>query len=252
VAAFAENEDRPFEPWSVYHSLVGSLVLEGERYALNEGRWYRVNQAFRDAADQKFRGLYGPPDPKLRPFKKTAHLSAKGRKAKVTYQSEESYNQEMAAATGYFLLDRKLIQIDEVPGSGIEPCDLLDLEGRRLIHVKKSSRQSSVLSHFFKQGRNAAQMLRQYEPYKAKLIATVKASYGSTEATELEAALARRWTVEFQIADFPRADGTNNIPFFSKLTLRDEARNIEAMDFDVSVRFIRLTRIMPAHTMKAA
>jgi uncharacterized protein (TIGR04141 family) len=57
-------------------------------------------------------------------------------------------------------------------------------------------------------------------------------------------ALGRRWTVEFQIADFPRPDGTHNIPFFSKLTLREEARDIEAMEFDVSVRFIKLTRVI--------
>jgi hypothetical protein len=31
-----------------------------------------------------------------------------------------------------------------------------------------------------------------------------------------EKALDKRWTIEFQIADFPRSDGTHNIPFFSK------------------------------------
>jgi hypothetical protein len=30
--------------------------------------------------------------------------------------------------------------------------------------------------------------------------------------------------------------------FFSKLTLREEARKIEAMQFDVEVNFIKLTR----------
>jgi len=152
----------------------------------------------------------------------------------------------MAAQTGYLLLDRKPIQIDEVPGPGIEACDLLDLEGLRFIHVKKSSRQSSVLSHFFKQGGNAAQMLRKYEPFRIKLIEMVKRHYGATKARELKAALGKRWTVEFQIADFPRPDGTHNISFFSKLTLREEARDIEAMEFDVRVRFIKLTRISQA------
>ena len=77
-----------------------------------------------------------------------------------------------------------------------------------------------------------------------KLVERVGSLYGPTTAQELEAALSERWTVEFQIADFPRADGTHNIPFFSKLTLREEARDIEAMEFDVSVRFIKLTRIV--------
>jgi hypothetical protein len=55
------------------------------------------------------------------------------------------------------------------------------------------------------------------------MLKTIKKHYGPVKAGELEAALDNRWTVEFRIADFPRSDGTHNIPFFSKLTLRDEA-----------------------------
>jgi uncharacterized protein (TIGR04141 family) len=68
----------------------------------------------------------------------------------------------------------------------------------------------------------------------------VAALYGQTTADKLQAALDEKWTVEFQIADSPRKDGSYNIPFFSKLTLRDAARDMEAMQFDVAVRFIKL------------
>jgi uncharacterized protein (TIGR04141 family) len=91
-------------------------------------------------------------------------------------------------------------------------------------------------------------MLRKYEPFRLKMVETVRLHYGAMKAQELEAALGKRWTVEFQIADFPRPDGTHNIPFFSKLTLRDEARDIEAMEFDVNVKFIKLTRITKPST----
>ena len=186
--------------------------------------------------------LRGRPDRKLRPLTKKIYAGKSG-KQKVAYQSEESYNAEIGDATDYLLLDQKLVQIDEVPGPGIEVCDLLDIAGRRFIHVKKSSRQSSVLSHFFKQGSNSARMLRQYEPFKAGFVQIVKKHFGQTKARELEAALPKRWTIDFQIADFPRPDGTNNIPFFSKLTLPEEARSIEAMGFDVEFNFIKLARI---------
>jgi uncharacterized protein (TIGR04141 family) len=46
--------------------------------------------------------------------------------------------------------------------------------------------------------------------------------------------------VEFVIADSPRADGDFNIPFFSKISLRDESNILKAMGFDVAIRFIRL------------
>ena len=117
--AYGEAEDRPFQYWSVHRSLVGSIVLAGERYALNEANWYRINQAFKDAADRKFLDLCGEPDRKLRPLRKIYQSQQKGRKPKVVYQSEESYNSEIASETGYLLLDRRLIQIEEMPGPGV-------------------------------------------------------------------------------------------------------------------------------------
>ena len=103
VTAYAENEDRPFQHWTVHRSLVGSLVLNGERYALNEGSWYRINKIFKDTADRKFEDLCAPPDKKLRPLKKIVQTAEKGKKQKVSYQSEESYNKEMSSETGYLL-----------------------------------------------------------------------------------------------------------------------------------------------------
>jgi uncharacterized protein (TIGR04141 family) len=242
VAAFSEDDDRPFKHWSVHRALVGSLVLGRERYALNEGFWYRVGTAIKEAADSRFVELCCEPDRNLLPLRKIAGTPRRGR-TKAGYQSEESYNEEMAVRTGYLLMDKKLVQIDEVPGPGIEVCDLLDIPGRRFIHIKKSSRQSSVLSHFFKQGKNAARMVRWYEPFKTALIDAVRSHHGDEHAEAFGAALADRWAVEFRIADFPRANGQHNIPFFSKLTLQDEARELEGMDFDVRVGFIKLARI---------
>lgn len=240
IAAYTTSDDKCVAHWSVRDSLVGSLIHHKERYALNEGLWYRVGQAYKKSAEDKFEAILSKPDKKMRALKKKVMPKEKGKKAKIGFQSEESYNEEIAAETGYLLMDQKLIQIDEVPGPGVEACDLLDIPGRRFIHVKKSSRQSSVLSHFFKQGGNAAQMLKKYEPFKASLIAKIKALHGSARAQEFEKSLKDKWTIEFHIADYPRKNGEFNIPFFSKLSLRDEALDLEAMDFDVAVRFIKL------------
>ena len=46
------------------------------------------------------------------------------------------------------------------------------------------------------------------------------------------------WKVEFHIVDAPRHDGTFMIPFFSRITLRDESRTLKGMAYDVSLRFI--------------
>jgi len=86
-------------------------------------------------------------------------------------------------------------------------------------------------------------MFRQYEPLKSGVIDIVEKHYGGAQAKEFAAPLGKRWIMDFQVADFARPDGTHNIPFFSKLTLREEARNIEAMGFEVQVNFIKLVRI---------
>ena len=86
-------------------------------------------------------------------------------------------------------------------------------------------------------------MLRYYEPFRLGVIDVLKQHYGAAKANEFTEALKNNWVVDFQNADFPRSDGSHNIPFFSKLTLREEARNIKAMGFDVQVNFITLTHI---------
>jgi uncharacterized protein (TIGR04141 family) len=231
---------RPLAHWPVHYALVGSVVMNGARYALNEGLWYRIDDKYRQAADDEFDNLCGGPDKKLRPLKKIYPEGGK-KSGRPFYQSERSYNEEIAAESDYLLLDGKLIPIENTPGRGIEACDLIDLGGHRLIHVKKSSRQSSVLSHFFKQGSNSAQLMRKYQSFAAGLIEIVRDHYGEAKATELDASLSAeqdKWTVEFQIADFPRENGQHNIPFFSKLSLRDEAHSIRAIGFHVKLGFI--------------
>lgn len=244
IAAYSEGGDTRIDSWSIRKALVGTANLRDERYALNEGTWYRISQAYKDAAEAAFQRLKSAPDPVFIPLRKTIETRQKAKKPRIYYQSEESYNAERAEDSNYLLLDRKLIDIPDEPGRGIEACDLLDVPGRRFIHVKKSSRQSSVLSHFFKQGTNAAQMVRKYPPFRESLVNKVGELYGRATADDLNHSLDDRWTVEFQIADTPRRNGDFDIPFFSKLTLRDETRDMEAMRFNVAVKFIRLPTVL--------
>jgi uncharacterized protein (TIGR04141 family) len=240
IAAYRASEDRLIDDWPIKTALIGSLVHDGDRYALNEGQWYRLGRGFKKSADEKFKELELPLDKVFKGLKKVVEEKKRGKKPKISYQSEESYNEEIAKSSDLLLMDQRLVRIDEVPGPGIEVCDLLDIEKRRFIHVKKSSRQSSVLSHLFKQGSNAAKLFKQYEPFRAELIAVVQKHHGAAAARKLKSALDGKWTVEFRIADTPREDGNFNIPFFSKLSLKDEARSLQAMEFNVGVGFIKL------------
>lgn len=234
----ALTDDRPERKWSIRSALIGSLVHEDGRYAINEGEWYRIDEAFKQSIEHSFTSLIGvwpePPTPLRKIYDEQRN---------ATYQSEESYNAERAAELGYLLLDQRLVGIPGVQRSRFEPCDLLDVGGKRLIHVKKSSRRSNVLSHFFKQGGNSAQQFKRFPAAWTELYTLVEQQFGLDAANELRAVnddVNQNWTVEFWIADTPRADGSFNIPFFSKITLRDEASNLAAMNYTVVLKFIGL------------
>jgi uncharacterized protein (TIGR04141 family) len=238
IEALYEDGNLPNRRWSIRQGLVGSIVHEEARYAINEGQWYRIDQIFRDSIETSFQNLLENWEIAPIPLRKVYDDNNNGR-----YQTEESFNEETALANGYVLLDQTSIQIPDVPRSGFEPCDLLDIPGKRFIHVKKSSRRSNVLSHFFKQGANSAQQFKRFPAAWPQLQQLVTQISGNEIAGALQLAIddiARPWTIEFRIADAPRQNGEFNIPFFSKISLRDEVINLTAMDYRVVVKFIGL------------
>jgi uncharacterized protein (TIGR04141 family) len=238
IVAVYEDDVRPDQKWSIRSALVGSIIHDDGRYAINEGEWYRVDETFKDSIETSFQDLIETWDEQLPPLKKVYDAQGNGR-----YQSETSYIAEIAEAYSYELLHERLIEIPGVQRSRFEVCDLLDIEGKRFIHIKKSSRRSSVLSHFFKQGSNSAQQFCRFPAAWTQLQEVVRETCGEEAAQRLLQALndqERKWTVEFVIADTPHADGDFNIPFFSKISLRDEAIGLQAMNYHVALRFIRL------------
>jgi uncharacterized protein (TIGR04141 family) len=236
VAIF--EDDAPAQKWSVRSSLVGSLVHQDERYAINEGAWYALDEAFKASIEQAFAELREEWDEPPTPLRKIYEEDGSGR-----YQTEATYNAEWAHAAGYVLLDTHEIEIPGVRRSRFEPCDLLDIAGKRFIHVKKSSRRSNILSHFFKQGSNSGQQFKRFPAAWGELRSLVRQRAGSQTERRLRQAMKDRnknWKIEFVIADSPRANGEFNIPFFSKISLRDEVLNLRAMGYSVGLRFIGL------------
>lgn len=236
-AVFAEfaNDALGRQRWSIKKALIGSVVVDGGLYAISEGEWYRLDQQFKADIDNSFQELVqkwaGTP---LRLIKK---VSGK----KIGFESELEYNRRCAASYGQICLDQEIIQVPSIPYGKFEACDLLDIGNKRLIHVKKSSRQSSVLSHFFKQGSNSARILKTYPESREELIKKVHEVAGNATADALKTSLGDSlagWAVEFHILDSPRPDGTFAIPFFSRITLRDEARTLKGMTFGVALRFV--------------
>lgn len=239
ILAVYENNADTRTSWTIHKSLVGSVSYLGQRYAINEGEWYRIDEAFKTAVENSYTRRVQNWIQQPQPLRKVYDENNNGR-----YQSEASFNLEFAAANEYIPLDTRMVNIEGVRRSNFEACDILDIEGKRFIHVKKSSRRSSVLSHFFKQGSNSAQNFRRVDDCWRQLRElVVEYGNGEEDGARLDEAMHdsdRNWTVEYVIADAPRAGGGFNIPFFSKITFRDEAQNLETMGYDVCIKFIGL------------
>lgn len=243
VARFDEDE-RSERPWTIRTALIGSIQYDDGLYAINEGNWYRLDERFSrsvlSAFDESVLDWVGVQAP--RPFL-TRAIGINNTSNRSRYEREADYNFEIANDLQLICMDADLISVPQISNSDFEICDLLDLRNKRLIHVKKNSRRSSVLSHFFKQGANSAQNIRFYPNVMNQLSEKIRLKAGD-EAYRLfldaHSDESRRWVVEYWIADSRRANGGFEIPFFSKVTFRDEQKKMRAMNYDVVIRFIEL------------
>src|SRR5690606_35767859 len=121
---------------------------------------------------------------------------------------------------------------------------------RRLIHVKRSGRRSSVISHFLNQGANSARLLKTYPRIKNEFFERLRKVANKADVDAAEKAFPDEWIVEYKFADHPNAKGEYIIPFFSRISLDEARREILALGYSaVEVSFIRLS-IDSAATLK--
>lgn len=227
VRAELDDTNATKKSWPIKSCLVGSLTYSGILYAISEGEWFSLDDQFKQSVDDTFSTLKVPfPNDRQLPVIKKIYNGNK-----ESFESELDYNERYANEFGYLCMDQRFLYLD---GGKIEACDLLDIAGKTLIHVKKGSRSSSVLSHFFKQGANSAIQLRTTQESRVKLLEVVKKEHGQNHRDQLEKAIGNsfeNWTVEYQIIDKPTANGKFMIPFFSRISLQEEARDLKSRTF---------------------
>lgn len=231
------DEDRPSIKWKLRKSLIGSVDINLERFAINEGSWFQIDDNFRVSVENSYRDTVVA----WEGDQPTRIITTYDGDGNGRLEREEKYNRRLAEQFGYALLDQQEITVPSVSRSGFEPCDLLDVDGRRFIHVKKSSRTSSILNHFFKQGSNSARQFKRIPAAWARLIEKLRQTNQENHAERLTLATEEGtsgWSVEYWIVDSPRNNGEFNIPFFSKISLRDERLDMVAMEYEVRLRFI--------------
>jgi uncharacterized protein (TIGR04141 family) len=203
--------------WSVYQCLYAEARDGTDVYLLNAGKWYKVTKSFVDEIEGEIKPLLEKdeiPD-QLPPCEQ---------------RTEGEYNLAVAERdkANIACLDGKNIRY----GGGrsqIECCDLFTKK-HSLIHVKRYS-GSSVLSHLFAQGVVAAEAFAADAQFRGAVNNKLPKGHklhAPNTPPELD-----QYRVVFAIIS--KAHKPLNLPFFSKVSLRNAARRLRMMRYQVAV-----------------
>jgi len=222
--------------WSAYRCVYAELPMGGKTFILRNGAWHSVSDDFVSRIDNTLSSL--EIDKQDMPVYK--------------HPSEGAYNESVAHdTTGYELLDKKNISFG---GSydKIEFCDLVR-DGHELIHVK-FYRSSATLSHLFAQGSVSAETFVKHQDFRVKL--NEKLPAGIKLIDPLVRPAAEKYRVVYAIATAKTLPA--ELPFFSKVTLKNAVMTLRALGFgvalakiDVDPEFLKTASYKPADAASA-
>ncbi len=207
------SEYQSVKSWSVYRCLYAEISFDGSQYILRNGVWYKVNNDFVSAVDEYLEEL------EEYDFQFPVY----------SHDREEEYNDHVyKSQAGFCLMDKKNIKIG---GSydKLEHCDLIR-NGKDFVHVKVY-KSSSTLSHLFSQGFVAAEAFVKDGWYRERLNPKLP------DSIKLADAKARpdpqKYSIVYAIATKKKIP--EELPFFSKVTLKNALRTLKALNYNVAL-----------------
>lgn len=221
IYEFTLDHDQEVGSFSVYDSVVFEVKQGKTLYALTRGEWFAIDDGYVKSVEKILETISANKKLQL-------PLAIKG-------ETEGQYNLRAAKASGGNLLclDAKNVMY----GGGkskIEICDLLTQAGD-FIHVKAKTK-SATLSHLFSQGLVSAQVMRDLE-FRKLAIAQCTKPHSDIFSEPFSTSKIR---ICFAIISAtPLAIG-EALPFFSKQSLVNSAKELRNMGYSVSLDKIAL------------
>lgn len=207
------TEGYQMHEWQAYKCLYCELEKETTTYLLSGGKWYAVESSFVASVNRSYSDI---PNYEVK-------------LPKYNDESETNYNERVSRemADQFTLMDRKNISI-EGTHSPIEFCDLFS-RNRDIIHVKRYG-TSSVLSHLFAQGKTSGELFLMEKEFREKVAERLPDGF------KIEKPQDRPKGDDYQVvyAIISNAPGELNIPFFSKLNLKNSARALHGWGYKVA------------------
>ena len=223
VHCMAENKPHPQHTWTFLKCLTAELATPNGVHVLNAGTWYRVSSDFVQQVDADIAAL--KPSVVTLPEWGDEH--------------EDAYCERIAKKSKgeLALMDRVMIQHAGM-ASPIEFCDLYSKD-RRLIHVKRYG-QSSILSHLFMQGLVSANSLLADVRFRQVLNEKLPKSHVFSRPGDRPD--PQLFEVAFAIGS--KEVGPLQLPFFSRVTLKNVARTImQSYGYRVTVNKIQVNKL---------
>ena len=216
-----DHQYHPIKSWSAYKCLYAEITYSGDNYILRNSIWYRINTEFVKTIDQHLS--------KLATYNHAFPIYDKNR--------EEDYNLALLEDPSFELLDKKNIRIG---GSydKLEFCDLIK-NGSDLIHVKYY-RSSSTLSHLFSQGCVSAEAFIRDADFRKKLNSKLPISIQL--ANPILRPNPHDYKIVYAIATSKKLP--HELPFFSKVTLKNALKILWGLDYAVEIAAIAVDPLL--------
>lgn len=205
-------DNQVIREFSIYRCINAEITHLQKTYILNDSDWYNISESFVSEIDEFFVKL---PTSKIT-------LPPYGSMNEPNYLKYvvSNYNQ-------FFLMDRKLIQIGGSYGR-VEFCDLYSLN-RQIIHVKNYA-SSSVLSHLFMQALVSSECFLFDENFRAQVNLILGDKFKIINHREKP----EPKNYEICIAIMSKVAGELDLPFFSKVSLKNAANQISNHGYKIS------------------
>ena len=207
--------------WRAYDCLYCEISYEekAETFVLSNGSWYEIETDFADQINKD--------------YKQISDLNAVLDLPDYVHENENEYNEKVADEDNDICcMDKKMI-IHGGGHSSVEFCDLFT-KGNMIVHVKRYG-GSSVLSHLFSQGVVSGELLISDTNFREEV------NHKLPHSHKIENVSARPDASNYQVIFAIISDKGRDLelPFFSKVTLRNAKRRLETFGYKVVLQKIK-------------
>lgn len=214
VLCYNSGFDFPKYKWSVYNCIYCEIVLDGLTYLLSNGKWYQIQNDFVEQIEREYCDiLHKPCSITLPDFQ---------------HDNEGLYNVNAVESNlNYFLMDKKNI----IYGGGysrVEFCDIYT-NNRELIHVKMYG-GSSLLSHLFNQGLVSGELFIDDQEFRNLVNEKLGVTFKIKDTSKINSS---DYSIIYAIIS--NYDQELDIPFFSKVSLRNVKKRLERIGYNVNL-----------------